>query len=430
MDCLVLFKERHEEKEMIHLFSQIFTAMEPQDITETFSLFIPHLFDSMLSNNQILHILSSLQQAPMVFRPSAEVLVNFLVTSKLSLLKQHDSSAAKVVLYLFRFIFSAVAKSPSSYECILQPHLHVIFETCMKSITETEMPLNHLLLLRTMFRALCDGKCELLMQELIHKLHRCLNMLLAMLEGPYGEDTKDILLELCLTLPGCLSSLLSHLPHLMKPLVMCLKGNSDLVSLGLKTLESWIDGLNPDFLESSMGNVMPEVILALWSHLRPPPYVWGARSLQILGKLGGRNRRFLREPLGLECKENPEHGLRIGLTFESSTPFVLPLDQCINLSVSAVKHNNGAMSLIYRKQALRFIRVCLSSLLSLPRRVVDESLICRYLSTILTSSVDLSSRDSVTPNIQVSFTVLNFICLLDTVLIAANCSYSSRNFFS
>ncbi|KAK1363493.1 Histone acetyltransferase SAGA, TRRAP/TRA1 component, PI-3 kinase superfamily [Heracleum sosnowskyi] len=393
MDCLDLFKEKHEEREIIHHIAQIFTVMEPQDITDTFSLCMPHLFDSMISNHQRLYIFSDLQQAPMVFRPSAYVLVNFLVTNKLSLLNQHDSSAAKLVLHLFHFIFGVVAKYPSSYECILQPHLHVIFETCMKSLTENEMPLGYLLLLRTIFRALEGGKCELLMQDLIPKLHLCLNMLLAMLEGPSGKSTKDLLLELCFTYPGSLSTLLSHLPRLMKPLVMCLKGRSDQVGLGLRTLESWVDKLNPDFLESSMGNVIPEVILALWSHLRPAPYIWGGRSLQILGKLGGRNRRFLREPLGLECKENPEHGLRICLTFGSSTSFVIPLDQCINLAMSAIKRKNSGMNLIHRKQALRFLRVCLSSLLNLPRRV-DESLTCRYLSTILTSQLNLSLRDS------------------------------------
>lgn len=399
MDCFVLFKEKREDKDIIHHFSQIFTAMEPEDVIDTFSLCMPHIFDSMLSNNQILYIFSYLQQSPVVFRPSICVLVNFLVTNKLSLLKQHDLSEAKLVLNLFRFISGLVAKSPSSYECILQPHLHVIFETCMKSLTENETPRGYLLLLRTIFRALEGVKCELLMQDLIPKLHQCLNMLVAMLEGPSRE--KDLLLELCLTYPGSLSTLLPHLPRLMKPLVMCLKGRSDQVDLGLRTLESWVDKLSPDFLECSMGNVIPEVILALWSHLRPAPYIWGARSLQILGKLGGRNRRFLREPLGLECKENPEHGLRIALTFGSSTSFVVPLDQCINLAVFAVKHKNSAMNMFHRKQALRFIRACLSSLLNLPRRV-DESLTCRYLSTILTSPLNLSLRDPEKIYIKVS----------------------------
>ncbi|GKB84863.1 phytochrome E [Tanacetum coccineum] len=44
--------------------------------------------------------------------------------------------------------------------------------------------------------------------------------------------------------------------------------------------------------ELSMANVMSELILALWSHLRPAPYPWGGKLLQLLRKLGSRNRRL------------------------------------------------------------------------------------------------------------------------------------------
>nr|GEX18526.1 nucleotide-binding, alpha-beta plait [Tanacetum cinerariifolium] len=117
-----------------------------------------------------------------------------------------------------------------------------------------------------------------------------------------------------------------------------------------------------------MANVMSEVILALWSHLRPAPYPWGGKSLQLLRKLGSRNRRFLKEPLALECKENPEHGLRLILTFEFETSF---LETCF-----------------------KFLRVCLSSQLDLPERATNDGLISRHLSTVLVSLVDRSWRKS------------------------------------
>lgn len=398
--CLALFKEKDEEREMVHLFSQILAIMEPRDLMDMFSLCMPELFECMISNTQLVHIFSTLLQAPKVFRPFADVLVNFLVSSKLDVLKHPDSPAAKLVLHLFRFLFGAVAKAPSDCERILQPHVPVIMETCMKNAAEVERPLGHLQLLRTMFRALAGGKFEHLLRDLIPTLQPCLNMLLAMLEGPIGDDMRDLLLELCLTLPARLSSLLPHLPRLMKPLVLCLNGSGDLVSLGLRTLEFWIDSLNPDFLEPSMASVMSEVNLALWSHLRPAPYLWGGKSLQLLGKLGGRNRRFLKEPLALECKENPEHGLRVILTFEPSTPFLVPLDRCINLAVAAVMHKNNGVDAFYRKQALKFLRVCLSSQLNLPGNIVDESFTCGHLSTILNSAVDSYSRRAEMPNIK------------------------------
>ncbi|GAU32910.1 hypothetical protein TSUD_152710 [Trifolium subterraneum] len=164
-----------------------------------------------------------------------------------------------------------------------------------------------------------------------------------MLEGPTGEDMRDLLLELCMTLPARMSSLLPYLSRLMKPLIICLNRSDGLVSLDLRTLGFWVDSLNPDFPEPSMANVISAVILAL---------------------------RFLKEPLTLECKENPEHRLHLIFTFELATPFSLPLDQFINLAVEA-------------KQALKLLRVCLSSQLNLPGIVADEGCTSKQLSALL-----------------------------------------------
>jgi len=389
--CLALFKEKDDDREILQSFSQMLAIMEARDIMDMFSFCMSDLFDSMITNNQLLHIFSTLLQAPKVLRPFTDVLINFLVSSKLEALKQPDSPAAKLVLQLFRFLFIAAAKAPESCERTLQPHVPVIMEVCMRSATEVEKPLGYMHLLRNMFRALNSAKFDSLMRDLIPSLQPCLNMLLSMLDGPISEDMRDLILELCLILPARLSSLLPHIPRLMKPLVLALKGSDDLVSLALRTLEFWIDSLNPDFLEPSMANLMSEVILALWSHLRPPPYTWGTKSLELLGKLGGRNRRFLREPLALESKENPEHGLRLVLTFEPATPFLVPLDRCIHQAVGAVMQGNG-LEAFYRKKALQFIRVCLDSLLNLRENVPGEGVSPGVLGTLLISNLDPSRR--------------------------------------
>ena len=417
--------------EMLNLFSQILVIMEPRDLMDILSLCLPELFDCMTCITLLVHIFSTLLQDPKVYRPFADVLVNFLVSSKLDVLKDPDSPGAKLVLLLFRFIFGAVSKAPQELEHILQTHIPVTMEVCMKNATEVERPLGYIQLLLVMFRALAGCKFELLLQDLMPMLQRCLNILLTMLEGPTGGDMRDLLLELCLTLPAHLSSLLPHLPHLMKLLVLCLKGSDDLVSLGLRTLEFWIDSLNPDFLELSMPSVMSDMILALWSHLRPAPYPWGAKALQLLGKLGGNNRCFLKEPLALECKENPEHGLHLILTFEPSTPFVVPLDQCINLAVAAVMNKRSGIDCFYRKQALKFLRVCLASQLNLPGKVEDEVYTSSRLSTLLVSSADSSWHRSETLDTKVS-SVLNVItsnfCLFWAVFFEFfSCIYSVVN---
>ena len=56
------------------------------------------------------------------------------------------------------------------------------------------------------------------------------------------------------------------------------------------------------------------------------------QALKLLGKFGGRNRRFLMDPLELDLKSNPEHGLRLILTFQPATSFLVPLDRCLSLA--------------------------------------------------------------------------------------------------
>uniref|UniRef100_A0A7I4F837 Non-specific serine/threonine protein kinase n=1 Tax=Physcomitrium patens TaxID=3218 RepID=A0A7I4F837_PHYPA len=400
LHCLALFKEKDEEKEMYTHYSSVFAVMEHRNLMDMFSLCMPQLFDCMLANLQLLQIFSTLLYTPKVTKHFADVLVNYLVTSKLDTLKQPDTPAAKLVLQLFRYLFVAVAKFSADCERVLQPHVITLMESCMKNATEVEKPLGYMQLLRTMFRALSGGKFELLFREFIPTLQPCLNMLLAMVEGPTGLDMIDLVVELCLTLPARLSSLLPHLHRLMKPLVLALGGSDELVALGLRTLEFWIDSLNPEFLEPSMATVMSDLILTLWSHLRPKPYLWGGKALQLLGKLGGRNRRFLKEPLSLECKENPEHGLRLILTFEPTTSFLVPLDRCIYLARAAVMGTQVGVDSFYRKHALKFLRVCLASVLNLKGNVGGEGVTPGQLSTMFITSVDPSRRRAENPNVK------------------------------
>ncbi|KAK1578409.1 hypothetical protein Q3G72_030065 [Acer saccharum] len=145
--CLALFKEK-DDREMLHLFSQILAIMEPRDLMDMFSLCMPEVSACMISNTQLVHIFSTLLQAAKVYKPFADVLVNFFVNSKFDVLKNPDSPAAKVVLLLFRYIFGAVAKAPSYFERILQPLVPVIMEVCMRNATEVEKPLSYLQLLR------------------------------------------------------------------------------------------------------------------------------------------------------------------------------------------------------------------------------------------------------------------------------------------
>ena len=60
---------------------------------------------------------------------------------------------------------------------------------------------------------------------------------------------RDILVELCLTVPVRLTHLLPYLSYLMQPLVFALRAGPDLVAQGLRTLELCIDNLTQEFLD-------------------------------------------------------------------------------------------------------------------------------------------------------------------------------------
>ncbi len=59
--------------------------------------------------------------------------------------------------------------------------------------------------------------------------------------------------------------------------------------------------------------------------------------LQLLGKLGARNRRWLKAPQRLPYRDNTEHGLRVVLTLQPATAFLVPLDKCLVLAQDSLR---------------------------------------------------------------------------------------------
>jgi len=86
------------------------------------------------------------------------------------------------------------------------------------------------------------------LQEFLPLLPNLLQGLNSLQSGLHKQHMKDLFVELCLTVPVRLSSLLPYLPMLMDPLVSALNGSQTLVSQGLRTLELCVDNLQPDFL--------------------------------------------------------------------------------------------------------------------------------------------------------------------------------------
>lgn len=115
----------------------------------------------------------------------------------------------------------------------------------------------------------------------------CVSGLNRLQSGLHKQNLKDLFVELCLTVPVRLSSLLPYLPMLMDPLVSALNGSHNLISQvsllmvfplflcsnsfflqGLRTLELCVDNLQHDFLYEQIQPVRADLMQALWRTLR------------------------------------------------------------------------------------------------------------------------------------------------------------------
>ena len=173
------------------------------------------------------------------------------------------------------------------------------------------------------------GNHDLLYQEFLPLLPTLLQGLNNLQSGIHKQYMKDLFVELCLTVPVRLSSLLPYLPMLMDPLVSALNGSQSLVSQGLRTLELCVDNLQPDFLYDHIQPVKSDLMQALWKTLRNPMETMAHVAFRVLGKFGGGGRKMLQQPQQLTYKTSENTGPCLLLHF-------LETDERINLPVSVI----------------------------------------------------------------------------------------------
>ncbi|PKU33619.1 transformation transcription domain-associated protein isoform x1 [Limosa lapponica baueri] len=175
---------------------------------------------------------------------------------------------------------------------------------------------------------------------------------------------KDLFVELCLTVPVRLSSLLPYLPMLMDPLVSALNGSQTLVSQGLRTLELCVDNLQPDFLYDHIQPVRAELMQALWRTLRNPADSISHVAYRVLGKFGGSNRKMLKESQKLQYVVTEIQGPSITIEFSDCKASIqLPMEKAIETALDCLKSANTEP--YYRRQAWEVIKCFLVAMMSL-----------------------------------------------------------------
>ncbi|KAF0288488.1 Transformation/transcription domain-associated protein [Amphibalanus amphitrite] len=351
-----------EEKEVLEHFAGVFAMMHPATFQEIFSTTIGYMVDRINKNSALQIVANSF----LANAPTSPIFATILVEYLLNRMAEMGSNQERSSLYLklFKLIFGSVTILPHDNEQMLKPYLHQIVNKSMELAMTAREPYNYFLLLRALFRSIGGGSHDLLYQEFLPLLPNLLQGLNSLQSGLHKQHMKDLFVELCLTVPVRLSSLLPYLPMLMDPLVSALNGSQTLVSQGLRTLELCVDNLQPDFLYEHIQPVRAELMQALWRTIRNPTDQIAHNAFRVLGKFGGGNRRMMVEPQTLQYNERETPGPCVTIQFqETRQPVALPIDKAIETAYATLKSSTSDP--YYRRQSWKLIRAFLVASISL-----------------------------------------------------------------
>lgn len=355
-----------EEKDLLETFATVFHCVDPATFHEVFQQEMPRLYDMIFEHTALLHIPQFFLASEATSPSFCGMLLQFLM-ERIDQVGSADVKKSSILLRLFKLAFMAVTLFAGQNEQVLLPHVVNIVTKSIELSTKAEEPLNYFLLLRSLFRSIGGGKFEQLYKQILPLLEMLLDVLNNLLMAARKPSERDLYVELCLTVPARLSHLLPHLSFLMRPLVVALRAGTDLVGQGLRTLELCVDNLTADYLDPIMAPVIDELMTALFDHLKPHPYshFHAHTTMRILGKLGGRNRKFMTGVVPLAYKDYADDSSSfdmrlIGSKKDRAFPADLGIESAIQKLMEiprAGKNNqNRQYDGYYKKQALHFVK--------------------------------------------------------------------------
>ncbi|KAK3325553.1 hypothetical protein B0H66DRAFT_492214 [Apodospora peruviana] len=358
-----------EEKELLETFATVFHCIDPATFHEVFQQEIPRLYEMIHEHTGLLHIPQFFLASEATSPSFCGMLLRFLM-ERIEDVGSANIKTSSILLRLFKLAFMAVTLFASQNEQVLLPHVVDIVTNSIEMSTKAEEPMNYFLLLRSLFRSIGGGKFEHLYKQILPLLEMLLDVLNNLLLAARKPAERDLYVELCLTVPARLSNLLPHLSYLMRPLVVALRAGTELVGQGLRTLELCVDNLTADYLDPIMAPVIDELMTALFDHLRPHPYshFHSHTTLRILGKLGGRNRKYMTVPSPVSFEQYADDKSSfdvrlIGSKRDRAFPAHLGIDLAIQKLMEVPKPVKGSSAgplkqhdAYYKRQALQLIK--------------------------------------------------------------------------
>jgi transformation/transcription domain-associated protein len=352
------FTMDRELTECMDWFVLVLLEVNPHVFQEVWTHKIEFFLEMAQTKEQLwlLHICQGLFSRETISPTLLAIMLRFLM-DRLPLLGELTDHQAGAVLRMFKVAFGTVSQFSSTNESILSSHLPKLIMDCFPLAAKSSNPTHYFHLLRLLFRVIGagGGRFETLFTQVVPLLPDMLESLNRQLLSSDGAS-RDLIVELCLTVPLRLTHLLPHLNYLMQPLVHALRGGPELVSQGLRTLELCIDNLTPVFLDPTLNTVLRELMEALHSHLKPLPadHHHAHTTIRILGKLGGRNRKLLsKEPL-LEYRPYSEPA-KVSVLFGGISGDI-DLGPMSKLAAKSVQKAKGP----YRVHAYTYLETCLA----------------------------------------------------------------------
>jgi len=262
-----------QHREALTYFAAAFTVFDGANLARTLGKRLDLLVDTIVDDPMVMivprHILSANPTASFEFcRLLLEYLVERMdelafprshsvvffdppserdVDVKAAVLKKFEAASQRpadsderkrqrsaVILQLFERVLKSLTAFPLN-ESIVRNRLLVIVVTCLRSsMEETDAwPDNYCMLLRYVFRSISAGKFEDSYKELLPLIPTVLNGLYRVIYTSQDMVLRHTAVELCLTIPARLSSLLPHMNLLLRVIIPALESSSgDLVNLG------------------------------------------------------------------------------------------------------------------------------------------------------------------------------------------------------
>eukprot|EP00956_Cyclotella_meneghiniana_P027771 scaffold63107_cov81-Cyclotella_meneghiniana.AAC.1 len=345
-------------REIIEFYSAAFSladSTECSNIKRTLAPNLPFIMDEIEKDTELIYLFRHLLlgSGKSISYEACDVTLTYLMDN-IAVLGCFElenprslSTRAQNLFNLFTIVFNSLQKYARN-EVALLPHLCMFIPECIRRSMEIKIwPGPYLCIVQVLFRTLVPGKFEASVRELIPLVPSLLNGLYRIYCATTQDALRSMIIELMLRVPARLTVQLPHLPLQVKIIIPALQSNrGNLVDLAMRTLELWVDNLDPDFVYPILAqdsDTLNSLMVSLAEHLKPSPYPYGMLCLRLLGKLGGKNRLFLNEVVSLASNDKTfKHGVSIPFEWHlesksqnspvpQSFPLKLPLERAVDI---------------------------------------------------------------------------------------------------